>query len=244
MGSGGSITESSTMSRVYCGNLPHDVKEKEIDDLFYKYGRIRDIHVVRRDRSAFAFVEYSDYRDAEDAVYGRDGYRFDGERLKCEMSKERRRDRDNGGGRGGDRGGDGGSRRRERGDRPKRERRERKPPTRAEFGVVIKGLPEGSKWRNLKEHFATAGGEVIFCDILKDSGEGLIEFNKEEEALEAIKKFDDTEYESVTIKCEQAPPKPVEEAAEAPVASEDAPAAAAEDKGDDKDEEEKKSDGA
>ena len=42
----------------------------------------------------------------------------------------------------------------------------------------------------------------------------------------------------------QAPPKPVEEAAEAPVASEDAPAAAAEDKGDDKDEEEKKSDGA
>ena len=51
-------------------------------------------------------MEYSDYRDAEDAVYGRDGYRFDGERLKCEMSKERRRDRDSGGGRGGDRGGE------------------------------------------------------------------------------------------------------------------------------------------
>ena len=226
------------MSRIYCGNLPHDIKEKEVDDLFYKYGRIRDIHIVRRDRSAFAFVEYSDYRDAEDAVYGRDGYRFDGERLKCEMSKERRRDRDSGGGRGGDRGGErgeGGGRRRERGDRPKRERRERKPPTRADFGVVVKGLPEGSKWRKLKEHFATAGAEVIFCDILKDSGEGLVEFAKEDEALEAIKKFDDTEYESVTIKCEQAPPKPVEEASEA-VVSEDAQDVAKEE---DKAEEEK-----
>ena len=89
------------MSRVYCGNLPHDIKEKEVDDLFYKYGRIRDIHVVRRDRGAFAFVEYSDYRDAEDAVYGRDGYRFDGERLKCEMSRERRRDDRDGRDRGG-----------------------------------------------------------------------------------------------------------------------------------------------
>ena len=39
------ITESFTMS-VYCGNLPHDIKEKEVDDLFYKYGRIRDIHIA------------------------------------------------------------------------------------------------------------------------------------------------------------------------------------------------------
>ena len=101
---------------------------------------------------------------------------------------------------------------------------------------MVKGLPEGSKWRKLKEHFATAGAEVIFCDILKDSGEGLVEFAKEDEALEAIKKFDDTEYESVTIKCEQAPPKPVEEASEAPVVSEDAQDVAKEE---DKAEEEK-----
>ncbi len=210
------------MSRVYCGNLPHDIKEKEIDDLFYKYGRIRDIHVVRRDRGAFCFVEYSDYRDAEDAVYGRDGYRFDGERLKCEMSKERRRDdRD-----GRDRGGREGDRRRDRGDKPKRERRERerKPPNRADFGVVVKGLPEGSKWRNLKEHFATVGAEVVFCDILRDSGDGLVEFEKEEDMLAAIKKFDDTEYESVTIKCEQAPEKPKEEA---PVVTEETAVTAA-----------------
>ena len=78
------------MSRVYCGNLPSDIKEREVDDLFYKYGRIRDIHIVRRDRTAFAFVEYSDYRDAEDAVRSRDGYKFDGDYLRCEISRERR----------------------------------------------------------------------------------------------------------------------------------------------------------
>jgi len=188
------------MSRVYCGNPPHDVREKEVDDMFYKYGKIRDIHIVRKERSAFAFVEYSDYRDAEDAVYGRDGYRFDGERLKVELSKERRRDRDRE--RDGDRGRDRG---REKKERPKREKRERRPPPRSDFGVNVKGLPEGSKWRNLKEHFATAG-TVIFCDIKE--GEGVVEFEKEEDMLEAIKKFDDTEYENVKISCEEAPKKP------------------------------------
>lgn len=33
------------MSRIYVGNLPMDVRERELDDLFYKYGRIRDIEI-------------------------------------------------------------------------------------------------------------------------------------------------------------------------------------------------------
>lgn len=31
---------------------------------------------------AYAFVAFDDYRDAEDAIRGRDGYRYDGERLR------------------------------------------------------------------------------------------------------------------------------------------------------------------
>jgi hypothetical protein len=61
-------------TRVYCGNLPMDIKEREIDDLFYKYGRITDIHIKRPNRPpAFAFITFSDDRDAEDAVRARDG---------------------------------------------------------------------------------------------------------------------------------------------------------------------------
>lgn len=204
------------MSRIFCGNLPNDIKEREVDDIFYKYGRIRDIHIVRRDRGAFAFVEYSDYRDAEDAVRGRDGYKFDGDYLKCEMSKDRRRDDrdggrdggrgDRGGGRDRDRGGDRG----DRGERKPRERkpRERKPPPRSDYGVTITGLHDEARWKALKEHFATVG-PVVFADIKEN--EGVVEFEKEDDMLEAIKKFDDTEYMEKTIGVKEAPPKPKEE---------------------------------
>ena len=36
--------------RVYVGNLPMDVREQELDDLFYKFGKIIDIHVKARKR--------------------------------------------------------------------------------------------------------------------------------------------------------------------------------------------------
>eukprot|EP00639_Heterosigma_akashiwo_P018977 CAMPEP_0206396452 /NCGR_PEP_ID=MMETSP0294-20121207/22796_1 /ASSEMBLY_ACC=CAM_ASM_000327 /TAXON_ID=39354 /ORGANISM="Heterosigma akashiwo, Strain CCMP2393" /LENGTH=264 /DNA_ID=CAMNT_0053851191 /DNA_START=5 /DNA_END=796 /DNA_ORIENTATION=+ len=75
------------MSRIYIGNLPIDITEREIEDLFYKYGRIIQISVKNPSRPpAFAFVEFEDARDAEDAVYGRDGYDFDGERIRVEIS--------------------------------------------------------------------------------------------------------------------------------------------------------------
>ena len=51
-----------------------DIKERELDDLFYKYGKIVSIDIKSpRDPPAFAFVEFDDSRDADDAVYGKDG---------------------------------------------------------------------------------------------------------------------------------------------------------------------------
>ena len=60
--------------------------------------------------------------------------------------------------------------------------------------------------------------------------------DKEEDMLAAIKKFDDTEYESVTIKCEQAPEKPKEEA---PVVTEETAVAATDAPGDEEKKDEK-----
>ena len=57
--------------RVYVGNLPPDVMEREIKDIFDRYGHILDVDLkVRRDsydrrgagRSPFAFVEFEDRR--------------------------------------------------------------------------------------------------------------------------------------------------------------------------------------
>ncbi|PNI57667.1 SRSF9 isoform 4, partial [Pan troglodytes] len=60
--------------RIYVGNLPTDVREKDLEDLFYKYGRIREIELKNRHGLVpFAFVRFEDPRDAEDAIYGRNG---------------------------------------------------------------------------------------------------------------------------------------------------------------------------
>jgi RNA recognition motif-containing protein len=68
-------------TRVYVGNLPLDVTEKEIDDIFYRYGKIDaiDIKGGREGTSRFAFIEFADPRDAREAV---DGQEFARERLR------------------------------------------------------------------------------------------------------------------------------------------------------------------
>jgi len=64
------------------GNLPPDCRNNELEDIFYKYGRIRYVDIKKSRGPPFAFVEFDDPLDAEDAVRGRDGYNFDGYRLK------------------------------------------------------------------------------------------------------------------------------------------------------------------
>ena len=72
---------------MFVGGLPEDIREKEIEDIFYKYGRGVDIDLKVPPRPpAFAFVEFEDSRDAEDACRGRDGYDFDGHRLRVELA--------------------------------------------------------------------------------------------------------------------------------------------------------------
>lgn len=49
--------------RVYVGNLPPDIRTKDVEDVFYKYGVIRDIDLKnRRGGPPFAFVEFEDPR--------------------------------------------------------------------------------------------------------------------------------------------------------------------------------------
>ncbi|KAG5205442.1 hypothetical protein JEQ12_018692 [Ovis aries] len=45
--------------RIYVGNLPSDVREKDLEDLFYKYGRISEIELKNRHGLVpFAFYIY------------------------------------------------------------------------------------------------------------------------------------------------------------------------------------------
>lgn len=64
--SGGGITRGpagSNDSRIYVGNLPPDIRSRDVEDLFYKYGAIRDIDLKnRRGGPPFAFVQFEDPR--------------------------------------------------------------------------------------------------------------------------------------------------------------------------------------
>ncbi|MFH4982685.1 hypothetical protein AB6A40_009394 [Gnathostoma spinigerum] len=89
-------------SKVYVGGLPSDATSQEIEDAFCRFGRIRKVWVARRP-PGFAFVEFEDNRDAEDAVRALDGNRICGVRARVEISHGRRRNGGPGdfGGRGG-----------------------------------------------------------------------------------------------------------------------------------------------
>lgn len=89
--------------KVYVGNLGDNGRKEEIEREFEKFGRLHDVWVARNP-PGFAFVEFEDLRDAEDAIKELDGKHICGARVRVEMSRHRGR----GGGRGGrheDRGG-------------------------------------------------------------------------------------------------------------------------------------------
>ncbi|XP_012945644.1 serine/arginine-rich splicing factor 6 [Aplysia californica] len=95
-------------TRVYIGRLSYHAREKDIDRFFRGFGRIRDIML----KNGYGFVEFDDYRDADDAVYELNGKELCGERVSVEHARGPRSDdsfRDRGfrGRRGG--GGGGGS---------------------------------------------------------------------------------------------------------------------------------------
>ena len=48
--------------RIYVGNLPPDIRTKDIEDIFYKFGKIMFIDIKNRQGPPFAFVEFDDPR--------------------------------------------------------------------------------------------------------------------------------------------------------------------------------------
>ncbi|KAI3918411.1 hypothetical protein MKX01_041731 [Papaver californicum] len=167
---------------IYVGNLPLDIKESEIEDLFNKYGRIVDIELKIPPRPpGYCFVEFEDSRDAEDAIRGRDGYNFDGCHLRVELAHGGRGQSssfDRHGGYGG-----GGS--------------AAAASRRSEYRVVVRGLPASASWQDLKDHMRKAG-DVCFAQVFRkgDGTMGLVDYTNYDDMKYAICKLDDTEFKN------------------------------------------------
>lgn len=58
--------------KVYVGNLGNNASKNELESSFSKYGPLKNVWVARNP-PGFAFIEFEDPRDAEDAVRHLDG---------------------------------------------------------------------------------------------------------------------------------------------------------------------------
>lgn len=157
----------STKTRIYVGNLSSRTREKDLDDAFYKFGKILRVDM----KNGFAFIEFDDDRDADDAIYKMNGEDIDGRRITVELSK-------------GGRGGGGGAGAPPRGGRGGGHRLE------------AEGLDSRVSWQDLKD-FARQAGDVAYTDVWVDRGEkkGVIEYSRKSDMEEALSTLHDTKLE-------------------------------------------------
>ncbi|RDX70574.1 Serine/arginine-rich splicing factor SR30, partial [Mucuna pruriens] len=165
---------------IYVGNLPGDVCLREVEDLFYKYGPIVDIDLKIPPRPpGYAFVEFEDARDAEDAIQYRDGYSFDGFRLRVELAH----------------GGRGNSSSVDRYSSYSGSSGSRGVSRRSDYRVLVTGLPPSASWQDLKDHMRKAG-DVCFSQVFRDCGgmTGIVDYTNYDDMRYAIRKLDDSEF--------------------------------------------------
>ncbi|XP_062912423.1 serine/arginine-rich splicing factor 7-like isoform X2 [Mobula hypostoma] len=72
-------------TKVYVGNLGTGAGKGELERAFSYYGPLRTVWIARNP-PGFAFVEFEEPRDAEDAVRGLDGKVICGSRVRVELS--------------------------------------------------------------------------------------------------------------------------------------------------------------
>jgi len=210
--------------RVYFGGISHRTREEDIEDFLKKYGKINDIAI----KNKFAFIDFDDYRDAEDVVYdlhrkefmgeiltvehargtphGRDkdrwGYGPGGRRSRSRSRSRRRRSRS----RSRSRSGRSRSRSRSRGRGRSSDRRrpiwldKYGPPTRTNYRVIVENLSSRVSWQDLKD-FMRSAGEVCFADAHRNRrNEGVVEFTSQEDVDNVIRKLDGHELNGREIR--------------------------------------------
>ncbi|KAI9099752.1 hypothetical protein DFS34DRAFT_615888 [Phlyctochytrium arcticum] len=76
--------EDSGSAKIYVGHLGARTNPRDLEDIFAKYGVVRNVEIKP---AGYGFIEFEDPRDAEDAVNALNGYMFEDQRLLVEFSR-------------------------------------------------------------------------------------------------------------------------------------------------------------
>eukprot|EP00088_Acartia_fossae_P065164 TRINITY_DN802_c0_g1_i1.p1 TRINITY_DN802_c0_g1~~TRINITY_DN802_c0_g1_i1.p1 ORF type:complete len:284 (+),score=59.42 TRINITY_DN802_c0_g1_i1:49-900(+) len=208
-------------TRVYIGGITHRCRESDLEYFFRKYGKIRDISI----KNKFAFIEFDDARDADDACYDLHKKEFMGEIVTVELARGTPHGRDK------ERWGYGSGRSRSRSRSRSRRRRSRSrsrsrrysrsrsrsrshggskrrpvwldkygPPTRTEYRIIVENLSSRVSWQDLKDVMRSAG-DVTYADAHRQKrNEGVVEFASYNDVKNVIEKLDGKELNGRAIK--------------------------------------------
>lgn len=167
-------------TRVYVGRLSIDCRESDLQKFFRGYGKIRDILI----KNGFGFVEFDDYKDADDAVFELNGKDLLGERVILEIARGPVRRT----------GGRSGFRR--RGSWMDKYG----PPTRTEYRLIVENLSSKVSWQDLKD-FMRQAGDVTYADAHKQRrNEGVVEFATYTDMRNAYYKLDSAQLNGRKIR--------------------------------------------
>lgn len=167
---------SDSSSRIYFGNLDTTLTQQDVETECARFGKVSSCWVARNP-PGFAFVEFADVRDAEDAVRGLNDVRIGQQRVKVQFARNRGKVGPPSGGGGRDRPVGGGSGTKHR--------------------AVLKNLPQSFSWKELKDEMRRIG-DVIYADV-DTYGDGIVEFATVEDLDYAVRRLDGSKLDGYTI---------------------------------------------
>ncbi|KAH7856234.1 hypothetical protein Vadar_034207 [Vaccinium darrowii] len=129
-----SLVSGRMRRTLYVGNLPPNIRERDVLHIFRECGRIAHIDLKTSPRHpSYAFVKFEEARDAENAINGHDVYKFAGYRLRVEFAR-----------------GGHGSSALDHYSVYKRGGGHGRVSRRSEYQVLVTGLPSSASWQDLK----------------------------------------------------------------------------------------------
>ena len=158
---------SKKETRVFLGNLPPDVRIRDIEDFFHNYGKVKNVLIKQ---CKYGFAEFERYRDAEDAVHDMHGKKLKGSRINVEFAK---------------------------GHRFVKEKRRAPwvakygAPERTKYKLRVTNLSSRISWQDLKDIFRKAG-EVTYVEAHNEKlHEARVDFATLEDLERVFERYQD-----------------------------------------------------